>query len=87
MAERSGGAVSTSGRISEEPNSGTIVFVGVQGDGIVGYLAFEDTLREDAAEVVSRLGKLGMKTMLLSGDRLNAVKGMAAKARISRIPL
>lgn len=71
--------MSTSGRTSDEPEAGTVVYVGIKGDGIVGYLAFEDALRPDAADVVGRLAKLGIKSMLLSGDRSSAVTSMASQ--------
>jgi len=38
---------------------------------------FEDALRPDAQEVVKRLHAAGMKTLLLSGDRPEAVKAVA----------
>lgn len=78
VAERTGGEVSTSGRNAEEQGR-TVVFVGVEGEGIVGHMSFSDTLREDAADVVQRLQKLGIHVILLSGDRQPAASSMASQ--------
>ena len=82
MAERSGGEASTSYSKSQEDTPGTVIYIGVKGEGIVGFMSFEDVLREDAATVVDRLAKLGINVMLLSGDRTSAAKDMAQKVRL-----
>lgn len=83
VAERTGGEVSTSGS-GEEEKGNTVVYIGVQGKGMVGYMAFSDTLRKDAADVVSRLKKLGIEVMLLSGDRQRAASRMASQVCFSQ---
>ncbi len=45
-------------------------------------IAFEDTPREDMAQVVMALKAMGMKVLLLSGDRLPVVLALAEKAGI-----
>ena len=86
VAERSGGETSISGRSFDEPDLGTVVYVGIQGQGIVGYLAFEDTLRDDASDVIARLKRLGITTMLLSGDSQRAATQMAVKVSLVKKP-
>ena len=81
VAERTGGEASTSGN-SDEGQGRTVIYVGVKGRGIVGHMAFSDTLREDAADVVQRLKKLGVRVILLSGDRQAAASGMALQVII-----
>lgn len=76
VAARTGSGASTSGD-AEEERGRTVIYVGVEGQGIVGHMAFSDTLRDDATEVVQRLHKLGVHTMLLSGDRQAAAASMA----------
>jgi P-type Cu2+ transporter len=46
--------------------------------------AFEDSLREDAAEVVAALEARGLEVELLSGDRAPAVAAVAARLGIAR---
>ena len=77
VAERTAGQASTSGCEEAEAASQTVVYVGVEGRGLVGRMAFSDVLREDAADVVQRLQLLGIRVMLLSGDRAAAAAGVA----------
>lgn len=53
----------------------------------MGHMAFGDTLREDAAEVVARLRALGIRVMLLSGDRQSAAAGMAHQVGLKMFQL
>ncbi|GKV00051.1 hypothetical protein SLEP1_g12806 [Rubroshorea leprosula] len=63
--------------------SKTIVYVGCEGEGIVGAIAISDNLRHDAESTVSRLQEKGIRTVLLSGDREEAVAPIAKTVRIS----
>jgi len=47
----------------------------------VCVFAFEDTLRADAASTVAALNALGVGVHILSGDRVSAVRGIAATVR------
>ncbi|KAK9856466.1 hypothetical protein WJX84_001588 [Apatococcus fuscideae] len=60
----------------------TVVHVARSGDGLLGALAFSDSLRLDALEVVAQLQALGLSPMVLSGDSPAAVAAMAAQAGI-----
>lgn len=82
VAERTGGEASSSGR---EAQSHTLVHVGVEGSGLVGHIALQDALREDACQVVSGLKDLGITVMLLSGDRATAALEMAQQVRSTRL--
>ncbi|XP_002974620.2 copper-transporting ATPase PAA2, chloroplastic [Selaginella moellendorffii] len=53
--------------------SSTTVYVGVEGVGIVGAIALSDTLRADSKVTVSRLRDMKIRTLILSGDRKEAV--------------
>ncbi|KOM42114.1 hypothetical protein LR48_Vigan04g231200 [Vigna angularis] len=57
--------------------SKTVVYVGREGEGIIGAIAIADTVREDAESTVMRLKQKGIKTVLLSGDREEAVATVA----------
>ncbi|XP_078164983.1 copper-transporting ATPase PAA2, chloroplastic isoform X2 [Carex rostrata] len=52
--------------------SKSVVYVGREGEGIIGAIAISDVLRPDAKSTVSRLKEKGIKALLLSGDREEA---------------
>ncbi|KAF5205568.1 Copper-transporting atpase paa2 protein [Thalictrum thalictroides] len=58
-------------------HSKTVVYVGREGEGVIGAIAISDTLRQDARSTVKRLQEKGIKTILLSGDREEAVATIA----------
>lgn len=62
--------------------SKTTVFVGVEGVGIIGAIAVTDTLREDAKQTVLRLQEMNIETLVLSGDREEAVINIAESVGI-----
>ena len=55
----------------------SLVCVGVEGEGVVGALALADRTRAGAAESVRRLQEMGMRVVVLSGDRQPAVDAVA----------
>ncbi|RZK75998.1 MAG: HAD family hydrolase [Pedobacter sp.] len=55
----------------------TIVVVAI--DGIyAGYLSIADEIKEDAKEAISQMHALGLKTVMLSGDKQGVVSRVAA---------
>ncbi|EIE25451.1 heavy metal translocatin [Coccomyxa subellipsoidea C-169] len=60
----------------------SMVHVAVEGRGLVGSLAFRDTLRPDARAVVQRLKDLNIRVALLSGDNAATVTAAAQQAGI-----
>ncbi|XP_030448552.1 copper-transporting ATPase PAA2, chloroplastic [Syzygium oleosum] len=64
-------------RVSLSKDSQTVVYVGREGEGIIGAIAISDGLRQDAKSTVTRLQEKGIKTILLSGDREEAVANIA----------
>ncbi|CAK8568476.1 unnamed protein product [Lathyrus sativus] len=62
---------------SSSKYSKTVVYVGREGEGIIGAIAISDIVREDAESTIMRLKKKGIKTVLLSGDREEAVATIA----------
>lgn len=77
--------VNLENRIALSSNqSNTVVYVGREGDGIIGAIAISDVLRSDAKSTVSRLQERGIKTVLLSGDREEAVAGIGKMVGIGR---
>lgn len=70
--------------ISSSNNSKTVVYVGSEGEGIIGAIVISDRLRYDAESTVNRLQKKGIKTVLLSGDREEAVASVAKAVGIEK---
>jgi P-type E1-E2 ATPase len=65
----SGKPSSSSRRQSNEPLTGhTQVFVGVDG-AVVGLMDVADMIRGDARSTIQELQQLGLRTVMLSGDR------------------
>ncbi|CAJ2643764.1 unnamed protein product [Trifolium pratense] len=62
---------------SSSKYSKTVVYVGREGEGVIGVIAISDIVREDAESTVTRLKNKGIKTVLLSGDREEAVATIA----------
>ncbi|MBA0568195.1 hypothetical protein Golob_005704 [Gossypium lobatum] len=57
--------------------SKTAIYVGREGEGVIGAIGMSDSLRFDAESTVSRLQRKGIKTILISGDREEAVATIA----------
>ncbi|MFZ3132053.1 MAG: cation-translocating P-type ATPase, partial [Desulfosporosinus sp.] len=52
---------------------------------VVGFLALSDTVREDAPKMISRLKKLGIEPLLLTGDNPSAARHIADVVGISNV--
>ncbi|KAI4376451.1 hypothetical protein MLD38_014212 [Melastoma candidum] len=63
-------------------DSQTVVYVGRENKGIIGAISIADKLRPDAKSTVARLKEKGIKTILLSGDREEAVASIAGTVGI-----
>jgi len=58
--------------------------IGVAVDGILtGLIAVSDTLRPDAQTAVDKLHQMGLRVMLLSGDRIEAATAIAKQLGIN----
>lgn len=64
-----------------EPTAATAVVLS-SADRILSLFTLEDTLRDDAAELISRLRQAGKKVILMSGDRESAVQKVAEQVDI-----
>ncbi len=58
--------VSPAARLAGDGN--TIVYVGIDGE-LAGFLAVADSPRPSAAAAIARLNRMGLRTIMLSGDR------------------
>lgn len=62
----------------------TVIFVAEE-DRAVGILALADSLKEDAADAVSRLKDMGLSLLLLTGDNVRSAKQVADALGISDV--
>jgi Cd2+/Zn2+-exporting ATPase len=56
---------------------GTVGFIGIDGEGIVGAFCVKDAVREEARDVVSSLFQVGIDVLMLTGDGDGAAKAVA----------
>ncbi len=72
-------------RINELEAQGLTVIAVARDAAIVGVLALGDALRADAAETVSRLHEMGIRTSLITGDNEQAARHFANAAGIKDV--
>jgi len=65
-----------------EAQGKTLVYVAVN-TTLVGYLAIADTLRADALDTISQLQRLGLRVMLMTGDRPAVATAIAQRLNLS----
>ncbi len=71
--------------INELTNTGkTLVYLFTKKE-IIGLVTVSDTLKDNALETVSKLHKLGIKVIMLTGDNLNTAKYIAKLANIDEV--
>ncbi|MFZ8409583.1 HAD family hydrolase, partial [Staphylococcus aureus] len=52
---------------------------------LLGWLAFGDALKPEAAEAVARLHALGLRSVLISGDHRGAAEAVARQLGIDEV--
>ncbi len=67
--------------IEEIEAPGTIIYIAKDGK-FIGYVLLSDVIRNNAKELIKRLDKIGIKTVLLSGDKLSTVEYVANEVGI-----
>lgn len=63
-------------------HAGTAVYVAKDGE-FVGYIVISDTLKPEAADVISELNAMGARTVMLTGDNEDVARDVAKKAGVS----
>lgn len=56
----------------------TVIYLAAD-DEYIGYIVLSDTLREESTDVIDRLMRLSIRTVLLTGDNENAAKEIAGQ--------
>lgn len=67
--------------VKEADIAGTSVYVAKDGE-FIGYIVLKDIVRDRAKILIQKLDKLGIKTILLSGDKESTVKEVAMQVGI-----
>jgi Cd2+/Zn2+-exporting ATPase len=68
---------------SQLANEGkTIVYISDH-HGILGLIALKDVLRQEAVDAIRKLNRLGIKTIMITGDNEQTAKAIAAESGIS----
>ncbi|MBA4713729.1 MULTISPECIES: Zn(II)/Cd(II)/Pb(II) translocating P-type ATPase ZntA [Citrobacter] len=67
------------GQISELESAGQTVVLVLRNDTVLGVLALQDTLRDDAHSAIAELDQIGVKGVILTGDNPRAAAAIAAE--------
>lgn len=67
------------GQISELESAGQTVVLVLRNDAVLGVLALQDTLRDDALTAINELHQLGVKGVILTGDNPLAAAAIAGE--------
>ncbi|HBC5382696.1 TPA: Zn(II)/Cd(II)/Pb(II) translocating P-type ATPase ZntA [Citrobacter koseri] len=67
------------GQISELESAGQTVVLVLHNDDVIGVLALQDTLRDDARTAIGELNQLGVKGVILTGDNPRAAAAIAGE--------
>ncbi|MBE6650039.1 MAG: cation-translocating P-type ATPase [Ruminococcaceae bacterium] len=79
------GIVLSDERISRLRDEGKAIVIVAVGDKAVGAVALSDTLRESAVTAVSELKKIGLNSVLLTGDNKNTASHFAKAVNINDV--
>ena len=67
------------GQISELESAGQTVVLVLRNNAVLGVLALQDTLRDDALTAINELHQLGVKGVILTGDNPRAAAAIAGE--------
>ena len=85
LEEHGVGIAALVGRIHELEDKGCTVIAVAKDGKALGLIALGDRLRPDAAQTVTALHGLGIRTVLLTGDNGRAARRVAAEAGIEEV--
>jgi Cd2+/Zn2+-exporting ATPase len=77
--------VETQARASNLASVGRTVILVARVKTVIGMLILEDTLRPEAATVITRLKKLGIRTVLITGDNTITAERIAGELGIGEV--
>ncbi|MEY4634605.1 MAG: hypothetical protein RJA55_403, partial [Acidobacteriota bacterium] len=65
-------------------NANTVVYVAIDGQAVAAF-AIADTMRANARDVVAALGRHGLRTVMLTGDRKATAEAVAKQAGVGEV--
>ncbi|HCM1914890.1 TPA: Zn(II)/Cd(II)/Pb(II) translocating P-type ATPase ZntA [Salmonella enterica subsp. salamae serovar 28:r:e,n,z15] len=71
------------GQISELENAGQTVVLVLRNEAVLGILALQDTLRDDARDAIRELHQLGVNGVILTGDNPRAAAAIAGELELA----
>jgi Cu+-exporting ATPase len=69
---------------ARENSAATVIYVAID-DRLEGMLLVEDRIKESSAAAIRALHRLGIKTVMLSGDRKSTAQAVAARVGIDEV--
>ncbi|HEV2580526.1 MAG TPA: HAD-IC family P-type ATPase, partial [Ktedonobacteraceae bacterium] len=72
-------------RVKNLASDGRSIILVARNGQVIGMLALEDTLRPEASQVITRLKKQGIRTILVTGDNVVTAERIAGELGISDI--
>ncbi|ASG86330.1 Zn(II)/Cd(II)/Pb(II) translocating P-type ATPase ZntA [Salmonella enterica] len=76
-------AAAFAGQISELENAGQTVVLVLRNEAVLGILALQDTLRDDARDAIRELHQLGVNGVILTGDNPRAAAAIAGELELA----
>lgn len=68
----------------EEKEIGTIIYVKID-ENVIGCLILNDTIKPETKETIEKLNKLGISTMMFTGDNLEVAKKVTTEIGIKEV--
>ncbi|OCC14501.1 Lead, cadmium, zinc and mercury transporting P-type ATPase [Dissulfuribacter thermophilus] len=60
--------------IMDSPQIGTVVFIGTESKGPLGYILLQDTLKDEAQDALTALKQMGYRLYMITGDTKEAAE-------------
>lgn len=85
VASRIGVTADVEERINILSEEGKTPLMFCTGGRLVGIISVADSIKEDSAEAISQLKKMGIKTVMLTGDNMRTAKAIGAACEVDEI--
>ena len=85
MAERGLDATGSVDEVRRLESQGKTVISIADGDSLLGVIGVADTLRENSAEAVESLQRMGIEVYMMTGDNERTAQAIAAEAGVSHV--
>ncbi len=74
-----------SGRIADFQSQGKTVMVAAEEDRLLGLIAVSDRIKPDSPEAVAALKRMGLRTVMLTGDNQRAAEAIGREAGVDEV--